>query len=169
MIRRTPVSTVLVFLLAAYLPIGCTEIQQAEQNANNARIDEAISRYHAAASQVHRGDSQEQVLAALRPSQAGLYSNEIKAPEAIPTETPTGEASLIEVFFFRSSRHADEAPTDQDGLPLSDNFTPYIFTDGVLTGIGWNELLAMKIKTPSHHEATKGDPCRAYGMIAGCF
>jgi hypothetical protein len=150
---------------------GCTAIEQAERNSTNARIDQAIASYQVEAAKVRIGDTQDRVLALLRPTQAGLYSNEIKTPEAIPTETATGEKSLIEIFFFRSSRHADEQTTDSDGLPLSDNFTPYIFTDGVLTEVGWPALLSLKIRTPSHQASPHGETatCQEYGPLAGCF
>lgn len=128
---------------------GCAEIERAEQDHTRARLDEAIALYQGQAAKVRLGDSQDKVLALLEPTQAGLLSNEIKGPEAIPTETETGQPSMVEVFFFRSSWHADEAATDSDGVPLNDNFTPYIFTDGVLTDIGWPALLSMKIRKPA--------------------
>jgi len=128
---------------------GCAEIQREEQDRTRARIDEAIALYQVQAAKVRIGDSQDKVLALLEPAQAGLLSNEIKGPEAIPTETETGQPSMVEVFFFRSSWHADEAATDRDGVPPSDNFTPYIFTDGVLTEVGWPALLSMKIRKPA--------------------
>jgi hypothetical protein len=150
---------------------GCTAIEQAEHNSTNARIDQAIASYQMEAAKVRIGDRQDRALALLRPTQAGLYSNEIKPPEAVPTETATGEKSLIEIFFFRSSRHADEQTTDSDGLPLSDDFTPYIFTDGVLTAVGWPALLSLKIRTPSHQASPHGEKatCPEYGSLAGCF
>jgi hypothetical protein len=124
---------------------GCSTIERAEQERTHARLDEAVARYEMAAAQVRLGDSQEKVLALLQPAQASLLSDDIKGPAAFPIETKTGQRSMVDVFFFRSSWHADEAPT-RDGLPPDDNFTPYVFADGVLTGIGWPALHAMGMK-----------------------
>lgn len=157
--------------VAAWAFTGCTEIQRAEQDYTDARIDEAIARYHVEAAKVHVGDLQDKVLALLEPTQAGLYSNEIKPPEAFPTETEGGDRSMIQVFFFRSSRHADELATDRDGLPPADDFTPYLFTDGVLTARGWTALLSLRMRKPSHQAAPsdKKAACPEYGPLAGCF
>ena len=146
--RGRPVSPPVLWI-CLWILAGCTEIERAERDHTRGRLDEAIARYQAAAAQVRLGDPQDKVLALLEPTQAGLYSNEIKGPEAIPTETETGQQSMVELFFFRSSWHADESATDRDGVPLRDNFTPYIFTDGVLTGVGWTALLSMKIREPA--------------------
>lgn len=40
---------------------------------------------------------------------------------------------LVQIYYFRSSRIRDDRVTD-------DEFTPYIFRDGVLTSIGWRVL-----------------------------
>src|SRR5574341_1013048 len=132
-------------VLCLWLASGCATIERAEQAHTQARLDEAIALYQTAAAQVRLGDSQEKVLALLEPAQAGLLSDDIKGPEAFPIGTETGQRRMVDVFFFRSGWHADEAPT-RDGVPLDDNFTPYLFTDGVLTGIGWPTLQAMRMQ-----------------------
>lgn len=161
----------LLFLgMAAALLDGCEAIQQASRERTAARMDEAIARYQAAAAKVHQGDSKEKVLGLLQPTQFELQSNEVKPPEAIPTQTDSGQDSLVEIYFFRSSRHADEAGTDAQGFPLADNFTPYVFTDGVLTDIGWTALLSLKIRKPDPLPAATPRPlCEQMGPLAGCF
>jgi hypothetical protein len=154
---------------ATTLLTACEAIQRASREETAARIDEAIAAYRAAATKVHLGDSQEQVLGLLQPTQFGLQSNEIKPPEAFPTQTATGDPSLIEIHFFRSSRHLDEAGTDPQGLPLPDNFTPYVFTDGILTGIGWTDVLSLKMRKPDHPPPPQTAPCQQMGPLAGCF
>lgn len=132
--------------------LACEAIQREEGIRSEARIDEAIALHHAAATQIKLGDSKEKVLGLLEPTQAGLLSNEIKPPTAFPTERADGRPSMVEVFYFRSYRYPDERPTDSQGNANSDDFTPYIFTDDILTGIGWTNLLSLKlIKPPSHH------------------
>lgn len=153
-------------LVAAQLG-GCA-LEEASQKYTASRIDEAIARYRAEAAKVKIGDPKDRVLALLQPTQFELESNEIKGPQAFPAQTATGEDSLIEVHFFRSARHTDEAPK-ANGQPLDDNFTPYIFTDDVLTGIGWNTLLALRFRKPDTVAAPKEPLCKQLGPMAGCF
>jgi len=40
---------------------------------------------------------------------------------------------LIEIYFMRSGRQPD-------GLRTDDEFTPYVFNDGKLVGVGWQVL-----------------------------
>jgi hypothetical protein len=149
--------------------LSACALEEASQKYTASRIDEAIARYRSEAAHVKLGDSKDQVLARLQPTQFELESNEIKGPQAFPSQTATGEDSIIEVHFFRSARHTDEAP-DRDGRPLDDNFTPYIFTDDVLTGIGWNTLLALTFRKPEPHVTAPKEPlCKQLGPMAGCF
>ncbi len=167
---RKAVYGLLSLCLAAAVFGGCEAIQRASKEQTDARIDEAIAKYRAAAAKVHLGDSKEAVLGLLQLTQFTLQSNETKPPEAFPTETASGDPSLIEIYFFRSSRHPDEAGTDRQGFPLPDNFTPYIFTDGVLTGIGWTDVISLKIRKPEHQAPPpKTFPCQQMGPLAGCF
>lgn len=167
---REAVISLLSLCLSAALFSGCEAIQRASREQTDARIDEAIAKYQAEAAKVHLGDSKEKVLGPLSLTQFTLQSNETKPPEAFPTETATGNPSLIEIYFFRSRRHPDEAGTDRQGFPLPDNFTPYIFTDGILTGIGWTDVLALKIRKPDHVATPpKTAPCQQMGPLAGCF
>jgi hypothetical protein len=108
-------------LLAGFLVLllfGCTEH----------RVDESIRDYRDAASKVQVGDSEETVLALLEPTQKGLPLKTRKAPERYLENN-----GLREVYYFRSSR-------TPDGMTTDDEFTPYIFQDRKLVGIGWNTL-----------------------------
>ncbi|MBM4122597.1 MAG: hypothetical protein FJ249_08395 [Nitrospira sp.] len=167
--NATAVACLLCLCASTILLTGCEAIQQASREETAARIDESIAAYRTAATKVRLGDSKEQVLELLQPTQFPLQSNEIKPPEAFPTQTAAGDPSLVEIHFFRSSRHPDEAGTDRQGLPLPDNFTPYIFTDGVLTGIGWTDVLSLRMRKPDHPPRPQADLCQQMGPLAGCF
>ena len=98
--------------------VGCVELQ----------IDDSIRKYNDAASQVELGDSKETVLSILNPSQDRLSRNFRKSPERYLKDGVT-----IEIYFMRSGRQPD-------GLTTDDEFTPYVFHDGKLVGIGWQAL-----------------------------
>ena len=96
-------------------------------------IDRAISDYESVAPQVKLGDPKGKVLTILEPTQSGIPKGGRKGSESFLFEKSFGEKSLIEIYFFRSKRIPDDRTTD-------DEFTPYTFTDGILTGIGWTIL-----------------------------
>lgn len=143
-------------------------MEEASKRYQIERIDEAIARYKAEAAKIRHGDSRDKVLALLEPTQFELESNEIKAPVALEGEIGTTGDHVVVVHFFRSARHTDEAP-DAKGLPPDDDFTPYVFTDDVLTGVGWPALLSLRVKKPAQHAPKKTNPCDMLGPLAGCF
>jgi hypothetical protein len=147
---------------------ACEGIERAAREHTAARINAVIARYHAEAPNVKLGDPKEKVLALLEPTQAGLLYNEIKPPEAFHGETDSGERHLIEIFFYRSARYTDELP-DSQGFPPDDDFTPYIFTDGVLTGTGWPALASLHIKQPKPLPSATDPACDRFGPVMGCF
>lgn len=153
--------------ITVVLLAGCA-LEEASKNYTNSRIDEAVARYKAESAKVKLGDSRDKVLALLEPTQFELESNEIKAPVALEGEIGTTGDHVVVVHFFRSARHADEVP-DAKGMPPDDNFTPYIFTDDVLTGVGWPSLLSLRVRKPAEHDPKKGNPCDMLGPMAGCF
>jgi hypothetical protein len=164
----SPLIRLLSFGLVAAHFGGCA-LEEASQKYTASRIDEAIARYRSEAAKVKVGDPKDKVLALLQPTQFELESNEIKGPQVFPTQTASGDDSLIEVHFFRSARHMDEAP-DRNGRPLDDDFTPYIFTDDVLTGIGWTTLVTLRFRKPEPHVTAPKEPlCKQLGPMAGCF
>ena len=97
---------------------GCTGIQ----------IDKSIKAYRDSSSKVQLGDTKERVLQVLMPTQAGLPLKAQKEPESF-----VKEGNRIEIYYFRSKRQPD-------GLTTDDEFTPYVFTNEILTGIGWQVL-----------------------------
>lgn len=113
---RFVLAIVLTTVVAAVA--GCVEIP----------IDNAIRKYNAVASQVNLGDSKESVLSILNPSQERLSRGLRKNPERYLKDGVT-----VEVYFMRSRRQPD-------GLTTDDEFTPYVFNDGKLVGIGWQAL-----------------------------
>ena len=91
-------------------------------------IDKAIREYLKVAHKVNLGDSKAKVLGILLPTQKSLGQNEIKPPERY-----LRGIDRIEIYFMRSQRQPD-------GLTTDDEFTPYYFKNGILTGIGWQQF-----------------------------
>ena len=91
-------------------------------------IGKSIDDYNKVKGEINLGDSEQQVLSLLEPTQENLKPKWKKDPD----KYMDGD-STVEVYYFRSSRQAD-------GLVTDDEFTPYIFRDGVLVGIGWAML-----------------------------
>lgn len=125
--------------LAVLIPLaGCGLLMQLEMN-------DAIKQYNAKAPVVKLGDSRDAVLSLLQPTQAALSMRARKPMEAF-TETSSGQASSIEIHYFRSG-------WVEDGRTTDDEFTPYIFRNGVLVGIGWAALGGPKtISSPPPQE-----------------
>lgn len=96
--------------------------------ASGQSIRSAINAYDAVAGAVKLGQTKEQVLALLGPTQS-----ELPARHAKPHEEYMQDGKLKEVYFFRSRSFAD-------GLVTDDEFTPYIFEDGILVAIGWTAI-----------------------------
>lgn len=91
-------------------------------------IDRSVASYDEVKDQVRPGDSRQQVLALLEPTQADLDAQWKKTPDSYID----GNAA-VEVNYFRSSYRSESPVTD-------DQYTPYIFRDGILVGIGWAML-----------------------------
>lgn len=106
------------FLVLLLLLSGCASL----------KIDPAISRYQTIAPKVNLGDSKEQVLSLLLPTQEGVPGSAKKQPESF-----LKDGNTIEIYYFRSMRQPD-------GITTDDEFTPYVFTNGKLTSIGWTSL-----------------------------
>lgn len=91
-------------------------------------ISRAVNAYQDATQRVRLGDSREEVLRILEPTQAHLKPKLRKASHRFRQG-----GIEIEIDYFRSSWRADGVTTD-------DEFTPYIFEDGRLANIGWAKL-----------------------------
>lgn len=105
--------------LTALVLSGCSSMNS---------INKAINNYQQVASQVKLGQSKDDVLALLLPTQANLSPRQSKPFE----QFREGEV-LKEIYFFRTRSFSD-------GLVTDDEFTPYVFEDGVLTAIGWTAI-----------------------------
>jgi len=133
------------------------------------RIGSAIGDYQAVAPQIHLGDDKEMVLAILEPIQARLSPVERK-----PSESYLKDGVTIEIYYARSGHVSD-------GLTTDDEFTPYVFTTGKLTAIGWGTLGGPKtvgqgrqggvgvIVTPGMAPAPPSVTCRSFGKTTRCY
>lgn len=103
---------------------GCygSSIYYAQQSR---AIDRAISEHADVSHMVKIGDSKEQVLSILLPTQKGLPAHTRKHHESVKKN-----GILMEVYYMRTGRNPDGRTTD-------DEFTPYVFFDGKLVAIGW--------------------------------
>ncbi len=88
----------------------------------------SVSKYDSSANLVDLGDSKEDVLSVLLPTQVGLSKRYSKAPDKFLMDE-----KRVEIYFFRSSWNSD-------GLTTDDEFTPYIFIDDTLVAIGWSAI-----------------------------
>lgn len=95
------------------------------------QINSSISSFHQAAKTVNLGDSKDTVLSVITPTQ------QYPVQYGKSTEAYIEDGKKIEIFYFRSGLQAD-------GLTTDDEFTPYVFTDGVLTSIGWKNIGGIK-------------------------
>jgi hypothetical protein len=116
MTAKTKVFFSIVFILSGFL-CGCSN-----------PVGKAISHYHTVAPQVQLGMSKEDVLGILEPTQQDLSLRQTRGPEEF-----TQDGIHVEIHFFRSHVNYDKILTD-------DEFTPYIFHDGKLQGIGWTAI-----------------------------
>lgn len=105
-----------VILFSAVVLSGCN------------KVSKSISAFHSAAPQIQLGMTKAQVLAILEPTQTELSLKDRKAPEQYRQD-----GKLVEIYFFLSYSNFDEVRTD-------DEFTPYIFHDGLLQAIGWTAI-----------------------------
>ena len=101
-----------------FLMFGCVGSQ----------IDSAINKHAQVANRINLGDSKNKVLTLLLPTQEGVPSNARKSREMY-----SADGKSIEIHYMRTGRQPD-------GLTTDDEFTPYIFTDNVLTAVGWQTL-----------------------------
>jgi hypothetical protein len=91
-------------------------------------VGTAINNYFAVAPQIQLGMSKDDVLGILEPTQQGLSLRQTRGSEQY-----TQDGVHVEIHFFRSHVNYDKILTD-------DEFTPYIFHDGKLQGIGWTAI-----------------------------
>jgi len=109
------------------------DAQNKQNKAEMTAIDNSIRQYHEVSSSIRLGQSQQDVLRILSPTQLGLGQYG-KARDAFKLEGKT-----IEIHYMRSARIPDGNVTD-------DEFVPYSFVDGILTAIGWQSLGGVKTR-----------------------
>ena len=108
-------------LLFAVLLTACGAV-------NEFQVQSATSSYFEVAQVVNLGDSKDRVLNLLLPTQKDLNSTLRKPPEK-----HMNDDVLVEIYYMRTG-------WGSDGLTTDDEFTPYIFNNGQLVGIGWTTL-----------------------------
>jgi len=108
--------------------------------ATSGAVTQAIHAYTHQAPRIELGQSMEKVLGILQPTQANLPAKFSKPPE---TFVENGKTKKI--YFFRSRSFAD-------GLVTDDEFTPYVFEDGVLVAIGWTAIGGPKTQAQSRDQ-----------------
>ena len=91
-------------------------------------IYDSIDAYESVKQQVALGQTKQEVLELLQPTQRGLDSRFAKPPETYMQDGKTRE-----IYFFRSRSF-------NDGIVTDDEFTPYVFEDGALIAIGWTAI-----------------------------
>ena len=134
-------------LLSLCLLSGCS--------ATSMSIDRSVSRYHEVAGGISLGDSKQEVLDLLLPTQEALPANSRKESDRY-TDNDVG----VEIYYMRSGRQPD-------GLTTDDEFTPYIFHDGELVGVGWQILGGPKTQSQGQSQS-QATFCHTVGDITFC-
>ncbi len=128
-----------LIVFAVFVFTACTSVYQTTVDA-----------YIAAAAGVKLGDSKESVLAKLGATQSKLSPLDVKLPEVFHKD-----GKLIEVFYFRSG-------WQDDGITTDDEFTPYIFENGILKAVGWTVLGGPKTQGQSRPQINIDAPHYPY-------
>jgi hypothetical protein len=97
---------------------------------------DAIGEYHARAVNVRLGDTKDNALRVLLPTQQDVPPQHRRSPEQFNADSPEGSKSLVEIYYLRSGK----ARFGDLDLNTDDELTPYVFRDGILTSIGWTAL-----------------------------
>jgi len=110
------------------LLFGCSSIPEIPPITPIGKINYAVKDFNSKRAMVSLGDTKDSVLGQLLPGQR-MKAEHSKAPEAYTT----ANGDKVEIFFLRSGKQPD-------GLTTDDEFTPFVFTNGILTAIGWHSL-----------------------------
>lgn len=108
--------------------------------ACRSKFNTIISDYTLKSQEIKLGFTTKQVIDILEPTQKELSVLERKSKEAF-----TKNGKHVEIYFYRSG-------WQNDGILTDDEFTPYIFEDGVLVAIGWTNLGGPKTQGQSRPE-----------------
>ena len=88
----------------------------------------AVNNYEAASQSVELGMTISQVRAHLAPAQAHL-----RAQDKRKSDLYKQDETLVRIDYYRSGWVSDSVSTD-------DEYTPYLFNDGLLVAVGWQIL-----------------------------
>ena len=113
--------------IISILFVGCAQVE----------IQKSIESYELASQKIKLGDNKKKVLSILQPTQKNLELKYRKKSEKYMKSN-----HLFEIYYIRSA-------WQQDGLTTDDEFTPYVFKDGVLIAIGWAYLGGAKTQGQS--------------------
>ena len=102
----------------------------------NTGLNSAITNHHSELPKIKLGDSQYEVLSILSPTESALKEKYKRSPEKF-----YNDGKEVEIYFFRVARPVA-------GVSADDQFTPYIFVDKKLVGIGWSMLGGPKSLSP---------------------
>jgi outer membrane murein-binding lipoprotein Lpp len=100
----------------------------------NQKIDDTVTAFDNAESKVHMGDLTSDVLAILEPTQIDAHAKKWETKH----DSFNNNGTTIDIYYFRSS-----APNN--GLTAEDEYTPYVFKDGRLAGIGWGMIREQEV------------------------
>lgn len=117
-------SNKLFFIVLIAALAGCSTSTKAEKT---------VTAYDGAASKVHIGDLTADVLAILEPTQIDAHAKKWETKH----DSINNNGTSIDIYYFRSSQ-------PKSGLTTEDQYTPYIFKDGALAGIGWGMIQEQK-------------------------
>ena len=119
-----PLKSKILIIAIATLVLGCGI------NAHLHALRTSIKMYENVSGQIELGDTKESFLSLILPTQEPLkeYSGFRKSPEK-----HIKDDVLVEIYFVMSNHQ-------HDGIKTDDEFTPYVFNNGKLVGIGWSIL-----------------------------
>lgn len=112
-----------------FLPVsGCGYLKSNLVRNYDIGVPAAISKYANTAPQITLGDSKEKVMSLLVKVEKNLQLEQKKRPEIY-----FSKGKVVEILYCRSG-------WQRDGLTTDDEFTPYVFENGILVAIGWESL-----------------------------
>ncbi len=117
---NTMKTRIILSLFLLVILAGCT--------TTNINIGETISAYDAVSHKIQLGDSKDEALSILLPTQRKLSKYYSKRPDQY-----LKNGKKVEIYYMRSGWQSD-------GLTTDDEFTPYVFVEDKLIAIGWASI-----------------------------
>jgi hypothetical protein len=121
----------LILIIISFV-VGCASDRAhwAKIDAQRKGILTAIESHKSVSDKINLGDTRENILPILLPTQDSLKPYPVFQKS---TDKYIKNDVLVEIYFMRSGWFRDSLTTD-------DEFTPYVFNDGKLIGVGWTIL-----------------------------